>query len=288
MVILALANGKGGVGKSSLSASLAISLAEHGHKVLLVDADLGLSSLDLLLGVRPGVTLKHVVRDGIGVGDATMIGPEGIAFVPGESGASELVEMDAAAIDAVAAKVVEAGKGYDYVVLDTASGLGAPSMAFLCKAHRVLVVATPDPSSILDAYALTKALFGKNEKADVSLIVNKAEYAEQGRTVFNRYSAIVGQFLGREVGFAGGVSYDESVRRAARARQPFILADPKCAASRQIDGLVERLAAPPEEQADEPDQVSLLQRMRKVFQVFKRGEEPEDKAAEEERQEEAA
>ncbi len=274
MKSIAIANGKGGVGKTSISASLSISLAEHGHKVLLVDADLGLANLDLILGLKPHNTLKHVLRDGVAMGEVILEGPEGVDVITGGSGVKELACLEKAQLEELLASIRAAGSKYDFIVFDTASGVGDNVMVFLTRADRVLIVATPDPTSIIDAYATAKILFGEKPGADVSLIVNMADDDMHGKTVFNRFKAIIGQFVNHDVALAGVIEFDESVRRATRAREPFILKFPKARASKQIDAVVEWLIDKPEERVDN-EAVSILQRMRQVFAVFKKNEKAE-------------
>jgi flagellar biosynthesis protein FlhG len=277
--VVAIANGKGGVGKTSIAVNLAISLAEHGKNVLLFDADLGLANADLLLGVRPEAGIKEVLRDGLAVTEALTEGPEGVMLLAGGAGAPELARLTRAEIEPLWDKVKDAGSEFDYLVVDTASGIGDLALVFLTAAHRVIVITTPDPSSVMDAFSLTKVLRAEKPSADVSLLVNVARDAIQGQTVFNRFEAMVGQFLNRDVSFAGSVPYDDSVGKALRSRRPFILESPKCKASRQIDGLALWLDQEPETKV-ESEAVSLLQKMRNVFAVFKRDEQvqPEEEA----------
>ena len=285
MKSIAVANGKGGVGKTSLSVSLAISLAEHGHSALLFDADLGLANIDLILGLQPQTTLKHVLVDGADIKDAVLDGPEGVRVVTGGSGVKELTCLERTVLDGIVQKAVALGKASDFLVFDTASGLEHNVMAFLTAADRVLIVATPDPTSIMDAYATTKVLFAEKQKADVSLVVNMADDLRHGLMVYERYKAIVGQFLNREVELAGVVPKDDAVVKAARARQPFILHSPKCKASKSIDQLVDWMTADKEQQQQDPS-VGLLQRMRSVFAAFKKDKpeaEPESDAPAEEK-----
>ena len=285
MKSIAVANGKGGVGKTSLSVSLAISLAEHGHSALLFDADLGLANIDLILGLQPQTTLKHVLVDGADIKDAVLDGPEGVRVVTGGSGVKELTCLERTVLDGIVQKAVAVGKASDFLVFDTASGLEHNVMAFLTAADRVLIVATPDPTSIMDAYATTKVLFAEKQKADVSLVVNMADDLRHGLMVYERYKAIVGQFLNREVELAGVVPKDDAVVKAARARQPFILHSPKCKASKSIDQLVDWMTADKEQQQQDPS-VGLLQRMRSVFAAFKKDKpeaEPESDAPAEEK-----
>lgn len=276
MVSIAIANGKGGVGKTSLSVSLAISLAEHGHKVLLVDADLGLANVDLILGVSPEKTLKEVALDGLPVGEAITEGPEGVSLLCGATGSRELADLDVEQLDALVGGVLDAGSKFDYVVFDTSSGIGHAAVAFLKAVKVVLVVTTPDPTSVIDAYATTKAVYEEKPGASVSLIVNMAESPAQGGTVFGRFKAIVGKFVNKEVALAAVVPLDSAVSDALRARRAFILDSPKCKASVAVDGLVEWLTADKTEVPVSDEKVSVLKRMRSVFAVFKKEEDAEE------------
>lgn len=288
MTSVAIANGKGGVGKTSLSVSLAISLAEHGHSTLLVDADLGLANIDLLLGLKPTNTLRHVVRDGVKLEEVVMPGPEGVGVISGGSGVKELVGLTKEQLDDLLAKIVSVGGKYEFVIFDTASGLDENVMTFLRGSKRVLIVATPDPTSVMDAYATAKILFGDKPDADVSLVVNMAEGQAQGGTVYERFRKIAGQFLNKDIGLAGIVPYDPAVSNALRSREAFILSAPRCKASQAIDDLVEWLTSeqPTQESSPEEEKVGILKRMRSVFAVFKKDEEEEEAPAAE--KEEAA
>jgi flagellar biosynthesis protein FlhG len=283
MTSIALANGKGGVGKTSLSVSLAISLAEHGHSTLLVDADLGLANIDLILGLRPTNTLRHVVRDGVKLEDVVMTGPEGIGVISGGSGVKELVGLTSEQLSDLLSKINSAGSKYDFVVFDTASGLDESVMTFLRGSKRVLIVATPDPTSVMDAYATAKILFGEQPNANVSLIVNMADGDAHGGTVYERFKAIAGQFLNKEIGLAAVVPFDPAVAAALRSREAFILKSPRCKAAKAIDSLVDWLTSeqPAKESTPEDEKVSVLKRMRSVFAIFKKGEKQEEPAVEE-------
>ncbi|MCH8979887.1 MAG: MinD/ParA family protein [Armatimonadetes bacterium] len=275
MKILAVASGKGGVGKTTISANLAITLAEYGHTVLVFDADLGLANVDVLLNLKPQATLKHVVADELALKKVVLAGPAGIDIIPGGSGVQELVGIDQEQLDKLIGHLASVMKGYDYVIFDTASGLDKNVIAFLLAADRTMVVCTPDPTSIMDAYATTKSLFAVRPDADVALLVNMADDLRQGEVVFNRLKAIVGQFLNKEISFAGCIAWDHTVIAAARARESFVLCFPKGKATEQIDAVAERVFQD-EIETDGSEELSLLQRLRAAFRFFRKTYDDED------------
>lgn len=283
MRTIAVASGKGGVGKTNIAANLAIALAQSEHKVLLFDADLGLSNLDVLLALNPQATLKQVVCEGLGIADAVVPGPEEIDVVTGGSGAKELVDLDDEALQSLWKKLEAFAGNYDFLVIDTASGIGRTVMTFLTRSDATLVVCTPDPTSVMDAYATSKTLFCERPGADVALIVNMADNERQGCVVYERYKAIVGQFLNREVALAGVILRDPDVLECTRARVPFIIASKGCHAAREVRRIAERLEQGRiEDDSDGPD-LGLLQRLRGAFAVLrkcdKEEEDEEDQAA---------
>ncbi|HXH61385.1 MAG TPA: MinD/ParA family protein, partial [Fimbriimonadaceae bacterium] len=228
MKTIAIASGKGGVGKTNIATNLAIALAHDEKKVLVVDADLGLSNVDVLLAISPQSTMKDVVSGDVQAGQAVTATEYDIDVISGGTGAKELVDLDQESLDGLWKQVNKLTEQYDHVVIDTASGIGRSVMTFLKKADRVLVVCTPDPTSMMDAYATTKLLFDENPQADVALLVNMADNVRQGLVVFERYKAIVGQFLNREISLAGVIIRDATVLNCTRSREPFMVVSPGC------------------------------------------------------------
>lgn len=280
MKTLAVASGKGGVGKTSISVNLAITLAEYGHTVLVFDADLGLANVDVLLSLKPQATLKHAVTDEVALKKIVMPGPAGIDVIPGGTAVQELVGIDQEALDKLIGHLASLAKGYDYVIIDTASGIDKNVISFLLAADRTMVVCTPDPTSIMDAYATTKALFAVRPDADVALLVNMADDLRQGDVVFNRLRAIVGQFLSKEISYAGCMVWDHTVLAAARARESFVLSFPKGKATEQIDTVAENVFQD-EMDLGESEELTLLQRLRGAFKFYGKSDDEDDESDEE-------
>ena len=277
MKSVAFASAKGGVGKTNLSVGTAIALAHMDAKVLLVDGDLGLANIDILLNLKPTVTLKHVVCDAVDLGSAITEGPGGVSVLCGGSGIKELAEIEPEMISEIVNNIESLSKDFDYIVYDTGSGIRDNTMAFLQSVDRVAIVCTPDPTSIMDAYATAKILFEKKPEADVALLVNMADEEKSGQIVFARFRSIIGQFLNKEVTLAGIVCYDSSVKQATRARTSVLLSHPKCKASKAIAELADRITEPTID-TESNDSLGLLQRVRSVFGFLSKSKPEADKS----------
>lgn len=282
MKSIAIASAKGGVGKTNIAAGIAIALAHLEAKVLLVDGDLGLANIDILLDLKPTVTLKHVICDAVDIESAITEGPEGISVVCGGSGVKELATIDPKIVAEIIIKLGALGNAFDYVIYDTGSGIADNTMAFLESVDRVVIVCTPDPTSIMDAYATSKILFEKKPNADVALLVNITDDEKSGNVVFARFKSIIGQFLNKEVSLAGVIPYDKAVISATRSRSSFMMISKHCKAAKQIALIADRITEVTIED-EENKGLPLLQRVRSVFQVLnkfkKKAPEPTEKAA---------
>lgn len=241
MRVIAVTSGKGGVGKSSLSANLAITLAAKNRRVVVFDADLGLANLDVILGVNPRFTLEQVVSGERTIPEVLFDAPGGIRIIPGGSGVSTLVQLSGPQLDRFLSELNTLAGETDYLIFDTGAGIDDSVMTFLQAADEVLLVVTPDPSSITDAYATAKTLFSRQPAARVRVVMNAAESEEHARLVFDRLSQVAQQYLGKSMEFAGWVRHDPTVVRCARRRQPFVLAEPQCGASRDVGRIAENL-----------------------------------------------
>lgn len=264
MKTVAFANARGGVGKTSLACATAIALAELEHKVLLFDGDLSLANLDVHLGLRPAVTLKHVVCDAIDLESTVTQGPAGVSVICGGSGVKELASIDPELVAEIVRNLGLLDRGFDHIVIDTGSGIHETPMAFLLAADVVVLVCTPDPTSVMDAYATVKLLFEQKPDADVRLLVNMADDDKSGAIVYARFKSIIGQFLNKEVPLAGIVCYDKAVKSAGRERCSFLESAPRCKASISIKDIARTIVLSVEE-GHASAEIPLLQRMRSTF-----------------------
>jgi len=239
---LVLTSGKGGVGTSNLALNLAVALGERGSRVVLIDADLGLANIDLLCGLSPGSDLGEVLSGDRPLSDAIVEGPAGIRVVPGAHASRTLVEALGDAPARLVAELAGLEAGADFLIIDAGSGLG-PSIATLAgAADEVIVVTTPEPTSVADAHAAIHRLRRLVAPPTLRAVVSQAESAAEAEEVLARLAASSRQFFGAVVDGLGFVRSDPHVPLAVRARRPFAVAYPGAAASRDVRRLARVLA----------------------------------------------
>src|SRR5579871_4778023 len=263
MKVIAITSGKGGVGKTSLSANLAIALAGRDQRVTVFDADIGLANLDVMLGCKPKGTLQEVISGSKSIADVIEEGPGGIRFVGGGSGIETMINLTGRAGDAFLREINELEKSTDFLIFDTGAGIDANVMAFLTAAHEVLVVVSPDPASLTDGYATAKAISTSDSKVKVKILMNMVDDEAQGKAVFARLSSIAQQFLGKPFGYAGHVRNDPKAAKCVRQRKPWMLVDPNTPASRDTDRIAAQLLG--ESVSHEAEIISFADRLKSLF-----------------------
>jgi flagellar biosynthesis protein FlhG len=234
---IAITSGKGGVGKTSIAVNLAIALAAREARVFLVDADLGLANADLLLGMPCRRNLAHVLSGACTLADVMVPGPAGLRLVPGASGLEQLANLSEFERHHLLAQLEKLERECDYLILDLGAGVGRNVIGLAAWADHVLVVTTPEPPALADAYATVKLLALHNRAADIEAVVNQAFSRAEARQTYERLAGVASRFLGLPLTFAGYVLSDEAVARAVRARQPFMISDPGCNASACVRAL---------------------------------------------------
>jgi flagellar biosynthesis protein FlhG len=237
---IAVASGKGGVGKTNLAVNLGICLVRLGRQVILIDVDIGLANADVLLGVEARFHLGNVLAGEVRVGDALVPCPGGLLLLPGSSAVafSDLGESERRFL-AESFRQLEAQA--DVVIIDTAAGISRNVIEFCRAAGEVLVVTTPEPTAITDAYALIKAMAREKGAGRIRLIVNQALDRTEAGSVSERLRMVSRKFLGLEVENLGYVLADERVRAAVRRRKPFCLESPRSPAAACVRAIAERM-----------------------------------------------
>ncbi|NLP13441.1 MAG: MinD/ParA family protein [Clostridium sp.] len=232
--VITVTSGKGGVGKTNITINLAIALSEQGKRVAILDADFGLANIDVMLGIIPKLTLVDVIYDNKNILEVLTDGPKNIKFISGGSGVEDLVKLDNGQLERFIANISLLDKLADVVLIDTGAGLSESVMSFVMAANEVILVTTPEPTSITDAYALIKVISNRDRNKNIKVIVNRAENANEANDILNKLSVVTGKFLTIDLHPLGFIPQDEQVIKAVKMQQPFILSYPKSQASKQI------------------------------------------------------
>jgi len=239
--VIAVTSGKGGVGKSNIAVNLAIKLSMAGKDVVLLDADLGLANADVLCNIELPNNLSHVISRKKELGDVMVKGPGGFRLIGGASGLARMADLTDSDRQRLITSLAELEEQTDIILIDTGAGISPNVLSFTKAADHVLVVTTPEPTAITDAYAVVKVISREDANRRVSLLVNQARSTAEARIVFERIAKVAKQFLGVTLYDAGFVAFDENVHSAVRRRAPFVIGAPKCAASQCIAQLAMRL-----------------------------------------------
>lgn len=245
MKTFAVTSGKGGVGKTNLSANLAIALAQRELEVLVLDGDIGLANLDIILGVSAPYKLQHVVHGTKLLSEVITEGPGNIRFVGGGTGLESIVQMEGAIGDRFFSELASLEAETDFLIFDTGAGIDENALRFMSAADEVLLIVTPDPASLSDGYATAKSLLQRKPWAKISVIMNMVDDEAEAKAVYARLNSVAQQFIGRTLGFGGFVRMDTKVGAYVRQRKPFVLVNPYLEASRDVHDIAKRILGEP-------------------------------------------
>jgi flagellar biosynthesis protein FlhG len=239
--VIAITSGKGGVGKSNIAVNLAIKFAGAGKDVVLLDADLGLANADVLCNVDLHANLSHVISRKRELRDVLTAVPGGFKLIGGASGLARMADLSDDDRQRLVAALVELEEQTDVILIDTGAGISPNVLSFTRAADQVLVVTTPEPTAITDAYAVIKVISRESRDRHISLLVNQVQSSTEARMVYERIAKVAKQFLGVTVLDAGYMVADEQVALAVRRRTPFMISHSRCPASQCISRLAMRL-----------------------------------------------
>jgi flagellar biosynthesis protein FlhG len=238
--IITISSGKGGVGKTCIAINLAIAFAEERKRVVVMDADLGLANVNVVLGIIPKFNLYHVIKKQKRIRDIIVDTQYGIQIIAGASGFSQLANLS----DEDRSNFVNELKnlGYaDIILIDTGAGVSQNVLTFLKAADEAVIVTTPEPTAITDAYGIIKSISAEINGPNIKLVVNRVRSVMEGKKVAERVINIAGQFLNLKIDNLGFIFEDSVVPRAVIKQDPFIVSAPKSKASESIRHLVSRL-----------------------------------------------
>ena len=241
--IIGIASGKGGVGKTTVSANLAIALASLGKKVMVFDADLGLANAQLALGCRAPFNFSHVMSGEKTLQEIIVEGPMGVKLVPGASGIQHMASLNQVETAGIIQSFSEIEDELDYFIVDLAAGLSDTVMTFLSACQHRFIVLKNEPSSIADAYATIKVMIQDYNLEAISLIPNSVSSQAEGERLFGSINSVIQNFLGRQVNYLHSISEDEMVLRSIKASQPLLTYAPASTATRNFVSLAKSVIA---------------------------------------------
>lgn len=240
---LAITSGKGGVGKSCIALNLAVDLAKRGNRVMLLDGDLGLGNIGLLLGMGGEWTIEDVLLGRCTVAEASLQGPEGLVVLPAATAGESDFWQEVAVVASVVEELEDFASGFDLLVIDTGAGITDKTVDLVIATDEVLVVVTPEPTAIADAYATLKALLIQRPDLVGGLVVNMADTAEEAAELQTKFAELVARFLGAEIDNRGYIPLDRYVREAVKRQVPLALTIPLSPAAQALARLAEQVEA---------------------------------------------
>ncbi|GFN31876.1 MinD/ParA family protein [Paenibacillus xylaniclasticus] len=235
--ILTVTSGKGGVGKSNFSLNFALALQQLGKTVLVFDADIGMANLDVLMGHNATYSIYHLLQQDKTIWDIIQLGPQGLHFVAGGSGLKDLLQLSDMQLNKFIEQLDNLQGKYDYLLFDTGAGLSKEAAALIAAANETIVVTTPEPTAITDAYALMKMVRSFGHEPAFRLVINRVMDAMEGRQTADKIAMAARKFMGIEVPLLGVIADDPNVSKAVRQQTPFTIAYPTCSASKGIQSI---------------------------------------------------
>lgn len=243
--VITITSGKGGVGKSNMAVNLAVQFRRRGKRVIIFDADFGLANVEVMFGTLPKHNLSDVIYGSMAINEIITEGPEGIGFISGGSGIVGLNDLTHDQLDGLVAKLSQLNLLTDILLIDTGAGVSESVMDFVLASPEVLLVSTPEPSSLTDSYSLVKALY-KNpsflpQQTSIYLVANKVTSDAEATAVYEKLSSVVARFLNGRLSYLGMVPTDPALEKAVRSQQIISITSPNAHASRAFSALTDAL-----------------------------------------------
>ena len=239
--VLAIASGKGGVGKTSISSNLAVSLAKLGKSVMLFDADLGLANVDIALGIKPKYNIDHVIRGEKRLQDVIVEGPGGVQIVPAASGVARMAALSDIEQAGLIRAFSDLPNEVDHLIVDISAGIDSNVLTFVGACQDVVVVVCDEPSSITDAYALIKVLNKERGHKAVKILANMVADEAHGRMLCDKITKVVDRFLDVQISYLGAVPYDDYMKKSVKQQKVVTIAYPSSESAKAIKSVAEKI-----------------------------------------------
>lgn len=264
-LVITVTSGKGGVGKTSTVINLAITLAKHNKRVFIIDADLGTANVDVLLNIQAKYNLNHIISREKDLREILVEGPGGIYVIPGGSGLQNLANMSDTEFSRIIDSLQTLEDLADIIIIDTGAGLSKNVINFVMAADECILITTPEPHSITDAYAIIKVLDDQAPKIFPKLVINRAESASEGQAIGNRITSAVNRFLSIKITYFGYILDDPAVGKAIRRLSPYVLENPQAPASKCLETLAQKLLEPALEISEIKKTSSFFSKFKELF-----------------------
>lgn len=258
--VITVTSGKGGVGKSSVALNMGIALSRKGRRVLIIDTDFGFSNIDVMLGVSTKHDLMDVINRNMDIRDIIEQGLGGVQFISGGSGVYELTQIKGDQVSGLIENLKNLEGVADTIIFDTGPGVSENNLRLIYASHQTVMVTTPEPTSVVDAYALIKIIGEQGDGASVSLVINKADNAAEAATVMDCITRMAEKNMNMKIDKLGYILRDANMQKAIRMQVPILVSFPGCAASMNIESLAGRLIKSPAQQPERRGIKSFLER----------------------------
>uniref|UniRef100_UPI0040576F07 MinD/ParA family protein n=1 Tax=Acetatifactor sp. TaxID=1872090 RepID=UPI0040576F07 len=243
--VITVTSGKGGVGKSNTSINLAIQFRKMGKRVIILDADFGLANIEIMFGTVPKHNLCDLIYQGKNIKEIITWGPMEVGFISGGSGIAGMSNLSRDYLNYIIQNLAELDSIADVIIVDTGAGIADAVLEFLVASGEILLVTTPEPTSITDSYSLLKALYRhpgfKEDMTKVKLVANRVEKESEGEILFNKLNAVVLRYLKIPMTYLGCVPQDSNLSRAVMQQKPVSLQDPNAKSSIAYEKMANKL-----------------------------------------------
>lgn len=261
--VITITSGKGGVGKSNFVVNLAITLQKMGKSVLIFDADVGMGNDDIIMGFLPKYNVYDVIFKNKKIEEVIIEGSFGVKLLPGGTGVNKIDELDENRQKDFLNKL-SALEGFDYILMDTGAGMNRNVLGFIKCCEELIVVTTPEPTSLTDAYSLMKVVDHFQIKSKAKVIVNRILDKKEGQVTFHKFNSAVNKFLHIDLEYLGSISEDKKLIQSVREQKPFVINFPNCDAALDIKEIAQKICGEEKGQKGEGIQ-GLFKRMFRIF-----------------------
>lgn len=262
--IITVTSGKGGVGKSNFVVNLGITLQKMKKSVLIFDADVGMGNDDVLMGFRPRYNIYDIILKNMDIEEVLTEGPYGIKLLPAGSGLNRIEEISNEQREKFLDKL-NLMNGFDFILMDTGAGINRSVLGFINCCDEAIIITTPEPTALTDAYSLMKAISHFKLKSTAKVVVNRVFNAREGNDTFSKFNSAAKRFLNMDLEYLGSINEDRKLLKAVRSQRPFVISYPNCEASKDIHIIAQDLCG----SVIKSESGTGIQRMfKKIFSVF--------------------